>query len=52
MDISFQDQIYIVSASIAVVAVVLLIFCIALCVSVGRLKKVIQEQKRVDIEKR
>jgi len=52
MDITEQDQIYIVSASLAVVAVVLLIFCITLCVSVNRLKRVIREQTKRDIEAR
>lgn len=52
MDIELQDQIYIVSAALVVVAVVLLIFCIALCVSVGRLKKIINEQKRKDFATR
>jgi len=48
MDISFQDQIYIVSASLAIVAVVLLIFCIVLCINVGRLKTLIIEQKNIN----
>jgi len=50
MDISIQDQIYIVSVSVAVVALVLLIFCITLCVSVGRLKAANKERIKKDIE--
>lgn len=49
MNIKLQDQIYIVSAALVVVAVVLLIFCIALCVSVGRLKTIINGQKKRDV---
>jgi len=51
MDIELQDQIYIVSASLAVVAVVLLIFCFVLCVSVGRLKAANKELQKKDFEK-
>ncbi|XP_037033572.1 uncharacterized protein LOC119072454 [Bradysia coprophila] len=52
MDIELQDQIYIVSAALVVVTVVLLIFCITLCVSIGRLKKTISEQNRRDVATR
>lgn len=49
MEIGLQDQIYIVSAAVVVVAVVLLIFCITLCISVNRLKALLKEQKRKEI---
>ncbi|KAG4069088.1 hypothetical protein HA402_008399 [Bradysia odoriphaga] len=52
MDIELQDQIYIVSAALVVVTVVLLIFSITLCVSIGRLKKTINEQNRRDVATR
>jgi len=51
MDISLQDQLYIVSISLAVVTIFFLIFCIVLSVHVSRLRADNKERKRKEREK-
>jgi len=50
MVLTEQDQIYILSGALALVAIVLLIFCVTLCVSVIRLKAAFGERKKEDVE--